>query len=49
MIDAGLIKEKIVTQTKEDIDKLAESLDQDLMLLELAYNKRLELKNIIKI
>jgi len=45
VIEAGLIKEKTVTQTKEDLDKLAkEGLDQDVLLLELAYQKRLELK-----
>lgn len=44
VIEAGLIKEKIITQTKEDLDKLAKKeIDQDLILMELAYNKRLEL------
>jgi len=44
VIEAGLIKEKIITQTKEDLDKLAEKeIDQDLILLELAFNKRLQL------
>ena len=44
VIDAGLIKEKIITQTKEDLDKLAKNeIDQDLILLELAFNKRLDL------
>lgn len=43
VIEAGLIKEKIVTQTKEDLDKLTKKeIDQDLILLELAFNKRLE-------
>lgn len=46
VIEAGLIKEKIVTQTKEDLDKLKKKeLDQDILLLELAYQKRLELKD----
>jgi len=46
VVEAGLIKEKIITQTKEDIEDLAKSkkeYDQDLLLLELAYNKRLDL------
>ena len=44
VIEAGLIKEKIITQTKEDLDKLTKKeIDQDLILLELAFNKRLEL------
>jgi type III restriction enzyme len=44
VIEAGLIKEKIITQTKEDLDRLTKrEIDQDLMLLELAFNKRLEL------
>ena len=43
VIEAGLIKEKIITQTKEDLDKLTKKeLDQDLILLELAFDKRLE-------
>ena len=49
VIDAGLIKEKIITQTKEDLDKLTETeMDQDLILLELAFNKRLELQKEYK-
>lgn len=44
VIEAGLIKEKIITQTREDLDKLTKKeIDQDLILLELAFNKRLEL------
>ncbi|CAG8574485.1 3704_t:CDS:2 [Ambispora leptoticha] len=45
---SGLIKEKIVIQTKEEIEKLSEKkqLSEDEMMLELAYNKRLELKKI---
>jgi len=43
VVEAGLIKEKIITQTKEDLDKLTKKeIDQDLILLELAFNKRLE-------
>jgi len=46
---AGLIKEKIITQTKEDLDKLAKKeIDQDLILLELAFNKRLHLQEEYK-
>ncbi|MHA1491311.1 MAG: DEAD/DEAH box helicase [Promethearchaeota archaeon] len=46
VVEAGLIKEKIVTQTKEDLDKvLKKEIDQDNLLLELAYNQR---KNLIK-
>ncbi len=49
VIDAGLIKEKIITQTKEDLDKLSKKeIDQDLILLELAFNKRLRLQNEYK-
>ena len=49
VIDAGLIKEKIITQTKEDLDKLTKKeIDQDLILLELSFNKRLELQNEYK-
>ncbi len=49
VIEAGLIKEKIITQTKEDLEKLSKKeIDQDLILLELAYNKRLELQKAYK-
>lgn len=49
VIDAGLIKEKIITQTKEDLDKLTKKeIDQDLILLELAFNKRLDLQKEYK-
>ncbi len=49
VIEAGLIKEKIITQTKEDLEKLAEKeIDQYIVLLELAFNKRLELQNEYK-
>lgn len=45
VIAEGLIKEKVITQTKEDIEKEAKKeIDQDLLLLDLAYQKRLELK-----
>jgi len=44
VIEAGLIKEKVVTQTKEDLDRFSKKeIDQDKLLLELAYDKRLEL------
>ncbi|CAH1763249.1 3359_t:CDS:2 [Entrophospora sp. SA101] len=45
---SGLIKEKIVIQTKEEIEKLSEKkqFSEDEIMLELAYNKRLELKKI---
>lgn len=49
VIEAGLIKEKIVFQTKEDLEKKSsKNLDQDEMLLELAYNKRLEMVKLYK-
>jgi len=49
VVDAGLIKEKLITQTKEDIEKLEKKeIDQDKMLLEMAVNKRLELKAAYK-
>jgi len=45
VIEEGLIKEKVITQTKEDIEKESnKEIDQDLLLLDLAYTKRLELK-----
>jgi type III restriction enzyme len=44
VIKAGLIKEKIVFQTQEDLtNKTFKGKDQDEILLELAYGKRLEL------
>lgn len=44
VIAAGLIKEKILTQTKEDIEKQEKKeIDQDILLLTLALNKRQEL------
>lgn len=49
VIEEGLIKEKVITQTKEDIEKEAKKeIDQDLLLLDLAYAKRLELKKSYK-
>jgi len=49
VIEAGLIKEKIITQTREDLEKLSQKeIDQDFMLLELAFKKRLELLNAYK-
>ncbi|MEK7578958.1 MAG: DEAD/DEAH box helicase family protein [Patescibacteria group bacterium] len=44
VVEAGLIKEKIVFQTEEDLNrKELKDMDQDEILLELAYQKRLEL------
>lgn len=49
VVEAGLIKEKIVFQTEEDLEKKSvKKLDQDEMLLELAYTKRLELMELYK-
>ncbi len=49
VIDAGLIKEKIVFQTEEDLKKKEfENADQDDILLELAFQKRLELITLYK-
>ncbi len=49
VIEAGLIKEKIITQTKEDLEKLTKKeIDQDLILLELSFNKRIELQKAYK-
>lgn len=45
VIASGLIKEKLIIQTEEDIKKLeVNNLSEDEIMLELAYNKRLELK-----
>lgn len=48
VIASGLIKEKIITQTEEEIRKLGSKnlSDKDItdIMLELAYNKRVELK-----
>ena len=47
--EAGLIKEKIVFKLKEDLNqKTVKKLDQDEMLLELAFNKRQELIRLYK-
>lgn len=44
VIEAGLIKEKIVFQTEEDLNKVEfKNTDQDEILLELAYRKRSEI------
>jgi len=48
VIASGLIKEKIITQTEEEIKKLGNKnlSDKDItdIMLELAFNKRIELK-----
>ncbi|MEX2410385.1 MAG: DEAD/DEAH box helicase family protein [Candidatus Paceibacterota bacterium] len=45
VVEEGLIKEKVITQTKEDIEKQAKKeIDQDLLILDMAYQKRIELK-----
>lgn len=49
VVEAGLIKEKIIFQTEEDLSQKAlKKLDQDEILLELAYNKRQELIKLYK-
>lgn len=49
VVKAGLIKEKIIFQTEEDLgQKAVKKLDQDDMLLELAYHKRKELIALYK-
>lgn len=49
VVEAGLIKEKIIFQTEEDLaQKSLKKLDQDDILLELAYNKRQELIKLYK-
>lgn len=49
VVEAGLIKEKIITQTEEDLSKIAKKeIDQDNLLLELAYKKRQELLKAYK-
>ncbi len=49
VIASGLIKEKIIIQTEEDINKLKnKNFSEDEIMLELAYNKRLELKEYYK-
>lgn len=45
VVKSGLIKEKIVIQTEEEIKKLEiKGLHENEIMLELAFNKRLELK-----
>jgi len=45
VIKSGLIKEKIIIQTEEDIKKTEnKGFSEDEIMLELSYNKRLELK-----
>lgn len=45
VIKSGLIKEKIIIQTEEEIKKLEnKELSEDEIMLELAFKKRLELK-----
>lgn len=49
VVEAGLIKEKIIFQTDEDLErKSVKNLDQDDLLLELAFNKRNELVALYK-
>jgi type III restriction enzyme len=49
VVEAGLIKEKIVFQTEEDLSQKGfEKLDQDEILLELAYRKRNALIELYK-
>lgn len=49
VIASGLIKEKIIIQTDEDIKKLEnKQLSEDEIMLDLAFNKRLELKKYYK-
>jgi len=43
VIEAELIKEKIISQTREELEISDEGIDQDNLLLQLAFNKRLEL------
>lgn len=49
VVEAGLIKEKIIFQTEEDFERKGlKKLDQDELLLELAYNKRQEIVKLYK-
>ncbi len=49
VIASGLIKEKLIIQTEEDINKIDnKKLSEDEIMLELAYNKRLELLKYYK-
>lgn len=48
-IQAGLIKEKVIFQTEEDLNKAEfKNTDQDNILLDLAYQKRCEIVNWYK-
>lgn len=45
VIASGLIKERIIIQTEEDVKKLEnKQFSEDEIMLELAFNKRIELK-----
>ena len=47
VIQSGLIKQKIIIQTEEDIKKLSsKKMSEDEIMLELAYGKREELKKL---
>jgi type III restriction enzyme len=47
VVESGLIKEKIIIQTEEEINKIQnKKITEDELMLELAYNKRLELVKI---
>lgn len=47
VIASGLIKQNIIIQTEEDINKVSgKGLSEDEIMLELAYNKRVELKKM---
>jgi len=49
VVREGLIKEKIIFQTEEDLNqKQFKHMDQDEILLELAYNRRIELVKYYK-
>lgn len=49
VIEAGLIKEKVIFQTEDDLEqKSLQKFDQDELLLELAFNKRKEILDFYK-
>lgn len=49
VIASGLIKEKIIIQTEEEVKKLEnKEFTEDEIMLELAFNKRLELKRLYR-
>ena len=49
VVEAGLIKEKIIFQTEEDFERTGlKKLDQDELLLELAYNRRQKIVKLYK-